>query len=118
MDGTEHLDDKSVASHRVKDARLPVKLHKHDRGKADECADVRLTFCGVGETPVDASPAAETLIGQALSEPAIEDVVASVQAMIAPAGSVHATADYQRHVAAVLAERALRTADRRARDGG
>jgi CO/xanthine dehydrogenase FAD-binding subunit len=86
--------------------------------EANECTDVRLTFCGVGETPVDASAAAETLIGQALSEPAIEDVVASVQAMIDPAGSVHATAGYQRHVAGVLAERALRTADRRARDGG
>jgi CO/xanthine dehydrogenase FAD-binding subunit len=86
--------------------------------EANECTDVRLTFCGVGETPVDASAAAETLIGQALSEPAIDDVVASMQAMIDPAGSVHATADYQRHVAGVLAERALWTADRRARDGG
>jgi CO/xanthine dehydrogenase FAD-binding subunit len=86
--------------------------------EANECIDVRLTFCGVGETPVDASAAAETLIGQALSEPAIDDVVASMQAMIDPAGSVHATADYQRHVAGVLAERALWTADRRARDGG
>ena len=86
--------------------------------EANECTDVRLTFCGVGETPVDASAAAETLIGQALSEPAIDDVVASMQAMLDPAGSVHATADYQRHVAGVLAERALWTADRRARDGG
>jgi CO/xanthine dehydrogenase FAD-binding subunit len=85
--------------------------------EADECTDVRLTFCGVGETPVDASPAAETLIGHALSEAAIGDVAASVQAVIDPPGSVHATADYQRHVAAVLAERALRMADRRARDG-
>ena len=33
------------------------------------------------------------------------------------AGSVHATADYQRHVAGVLTERALATANRRARDG-
>src|SRR5580698_360177 len=42
--------------------------------EADECTDVRLTFCGVGETPVDASPAAEALIGHALSESAIGDV--------------------------------------------
>jgi len=40
-----------------------------------------------------------------------------VQAMIDPAGSVQATADYQRHVAGVLAERALQTAYQRACDG-
>jgi CO/xanthine dehydrogenase FAD-binding subunit len=85
--------------------------------EADKCTDVRLTFCGVGETPVDASLAAGALIGHELSESAIDDVVPSMQAMIDPAGSVHATADYQRHVAGVLTERALRMADRRARDG-
>jgi len=37
--------------------------------------------------------------------------------MIDPAGSVHATADYQRHVAGVLTERALQTAYQRARNG-
>ena len=67
----------------------------------------RLALCGVGETPVDASSAAAALIGHAPSEDAICDVAASVQAMIEPGGSVHATADYQRHVAGVLTERAL-----------
>jgi CO/xanthine dehydrogenase FAD-binding subunit len=37
--------------------------------------------------------------------------------MIDPGGNVHATADYQRHVAGVMAERALQTAWQRARDG-
>lgn len=81
------------------------------------CSDIRLTFCGVGETPVDASPAANMLIGQSPTESAFRDVAASVQAMIEPAGSVHATADYQRHVAGVLTQRALRTAYQRAHDG-
>jgi carbon-monoxide dehydrogenase medium subunit len=57
------------------------------------------------------------LIGQSPTETAFRDVAASVQTMIEPAGSVHATADYQRHVAGVLAERALRTAHQRAHDG-
>jgi len=83
----------------------------------DECTHVRLTFCGVGETPVDASSAADPLIGRAPTEAAICDVAASVQAMIDPGGSVHATADYQRHVAGVLTERALQTAHQRARHG-
>jgi carbon-monoxide dehydrogenase medium subunit len=37
--------------------------------------------------------------------------------MIDPAGSIHATADYQRHIAGVLTERALQTAHQRVRDG-
>ena len=86
-------------------------------GKRDECAEVRLALCGVGETPVDASSAADGLIGQAPSEPAIGEAVASLQGMIEPSGNVHATADYQRHVAGVLAERALMTACQRVQDG-
>jgi carbon-monoxide dehydrogenase medium subunit len=84
---------------------------------ANQCVEVRLTFCGVGETPVDASLAAGSLIGRALSEQAIGEVTAAVQKMIEPAGNVHATADYQRHISGVLAERALQTAERRARHG-
>jgi CO/xanthine dehydrogenase FAD-binding subunit len=86
-------------------------------GQQDECANVRLAFCGVGETPVDASSAADVLVGQAPTEEAIRDVAASVQTMIDPSGSVHATADYQRHIAGVLTERALQTAHQRARHG-
>ena len=51
------------------------------------------------------------------TEEAICDVAASVQSMIDPGGSVHATADYQRHVAGVLTERALQAAHQRARHG-
>ena len=83
----------------------------------DECIEVRLAFCGVGETPVDASSAADALVGNKPTETAIIDVAKSVQAMIDPGGSVHATADYQRHIAGVLTERALQTACQRARDG-
>ena len=83
----------------------------------DECANVRLAFCGVGETPVDASSAADVLVGRAVTEDAVRDVAASVQTMIDPSGSVHATADYQRHIAGVLTERALQTAYQRARHG-
>jgi CO/xanthine dehydrogenase FAD-binding subunit len=86
-------------------------------GARQECTEVRLTFCGVGETPVDASPAARCLIGHVATEAALRDISASVQRMIDPGGSVQATADYQRHIAGVLAERALQTAYQRARNG-
>jgi aerobic carbon-monoxide dehydrogenase medium subunit len=81
------------------------------------CSRVRLAFCGVGETPVDASAAAGLLIGREVTEAAIAEVAHAIQPIIEPAGSVHATADYQRHVAGVLTERALATANQRARDG-
>ncbi len=86
-------------------------------GNEDKCSEVRLAFCGVAETPVNASSAADVLVGRAVTDHALQDVAASVKAMIDPAGSVQATADYQRHVAGVLAERALQTAYRRAHDG-
>jgi carbon-monoxide dehydrogenase medium subunit len=86
-------------------------------GEGGECIAVRLTFCGVGETPVDAGSAAGVLVGHPPTEADIVDVARSVQTLIDPGGSVHATADYQRHIAGVLAERALQTAYQRARDG-
>jgi CO/xanthine dehydrogenase FAD-binding subunit len=77
------------------------------------CAEVRLGLCGVGETPVDASGAASPLIGERFHDTAVEAVAADVQRMIEPAGNVHATPDYQRHVAGVLISRALRVAHQR-----
>jgi carbon-monoxide dehydrogenase medium subunit len=87
-------------------------------GEHDACSHIRLAFCGAGETPVDASSAADALIGHQLTEKATCDVAAAVQATLDPGGSIHGTADYQRHIAGVLTERALTTAYRRARDGG
>jgi CO/xanthine dehydrogenase FAD-binding subunit len=79
----------------------------------DRVASVRLALCGVGETPVDASAAAGSLIGQACTEKAIETVAADVQKTIAPAGNVHASPDYQRHIAGVLTRRAIAAAHER-----
>jgi carbon-monoxide dehydrogenase medium subunit len=86
-------------------------------GERNECTKVSMAFCGVGETPIDAGSAADVLIGGAPTKETIRDAAASVQTMIKPGGSVHATADYQRHIAGVLTERALQAAYQRARDG-
>ncbi|MDB5655955.1 MAG: Carbon-monoxide dehydrogenase medium subunit [Tardiphaga sp.] len=83
----------------------------------DACTAVRLVLCGVGETPVDASVAADGLAGRLITADATAVVAALLQTLIDPAGSVHASADYQRHVAGVLSARALTTANQRARDG-
>lgn len=85
-------------------------------GPNDECVDARLVLCGVGEAPVDASAAAARLVGRRITSSAIEDIAASVRRMVEPAGNVHGTAAYQRHLAGVLAMRTLETAHARAID--
>jgi CO/xanthine dehydrogenase FAD-binding subunit len=78
------------------------------------CSNLRLALCGVGETAVDVSHAAASLIGQPCKPEAIEAVVAGVRDAIAPSGNVHASPDYQRHIAGVLAMRAISKAQERA----
>jgi carbon-monoxide dehydrogenase medium subunit len=81
------------------------------------CRDARLTYCSAGETPVAATGAAATLIG---GRTAAEDIAAAAEQArqeIAPVGSVHASIDFQRHLAAVLTRRALRQAVDRAAAG-
>ncbi len=82
--------------------------------EARRCSNVRLALCGVGETAVDASRVASSLMGQPCTTEAIEAVAAGVRDAIAPLGNVHATPDYQRHIAGVLAMRAINTAHHRA----
>ncbi|MGA7806279.1 FAD binding domain-containing protein [Bradyrhizobium sp.] len=77
------------------------------------CANLRLALCGVGETPVDASEACAALIGQFLTDKAIGAAAAAVPSAIEPSGNVHATPDYQRHIAGVLTRRAITTAHHR-----
>jgi CO/xanthine dehydrogenase FAD-binding subunit len=81
------------------------------------CSKLRLALCGVGETPVDASDAVSSLMGQPCTDEAIEAAAAEVQQMIAPSGNVHASPDYQRHIAGVLTQRALGIAHQRASHG-
>ncbi len=76
----------------------------------DRCTRLRLALCGVGETPVDASAAASSLIGQRCTDAAIATVAADVQRAIAPTGSIHASPEYQRHIAGVLTRRAIAAA--------
>lgn len=83
----------------------------------EKCMALRLVLCGVGEVPVDASAAADGMTGARITDTAVGEVASQVQKMIDPAGGIHASADYQRHIAGVLTERAIFTAHQRARDG-
>ncbi len=83
-----------------------------DRGR---CADVRLVFMGVGEGPVVAREAMAILKGEEPTEEAIRAAAEkAAQADVDPISDIHASADFRRHLAKVLARRVLVKAVERA----
>jgi carbon-monoxide dehydrogenase medium subunit len=82
-----------------------------------KCEQARLVYLNVGDKAVDAVKAAESLIGEQITEAAVKEAaeIASEQE-IEPFGSVHATPEYQRHLSKVLTQRALLQAFERAKE--
>ena len=78
------------------------------------CATARLACCSAGPTPMAAPRAAASLVGTRLAEADIAAAAALLRQEVDPRGSVHASPAYQRHLAGVLAARALRRARERA----
>ena len=81
------------------------------------CGDARLTYCSAGETPMAAKAAAAGLIGGRVANEDIAAAAEQAKQEIAPVGSVHASVDFQRHLAAVLTRRVLHRALDRATVG-
>jgi carbon-monoxide dehydrogenase medium subunit len=93
-------------------AAARVTLDENDR-----CRAARLVLVALGDGPVDARRAAAALAGSALDAAALRAAAAVAAAEeIDPAGDLHASAEFKRHLARVLAERALATAAARARE--
>ena len=84
------------------------------RDAAGRCTDARIAFLGAGPTPLLAPRASAALVGTALDAIAMDAAAALAVEEVDPLGSVHATPAYQRHLAGVLAVRALRIAAERA----
>ena len=78
------------------------------------CA-ARIALCNAGDTPILAEDAGASLTGELISPSAIDQSADLVQRAIDPGGSVHASKEFQRHLAGVLTKRALTTASERAR---
>ena len=79
------------------------------------CAQARIALCNAGDGPVFAAQASESLVGGAIDAARIADAAKLVQEEIEPGGSIHASKEFQRHLAGVLITRTLRMADQRAR---
>jgi CO/xanthine dehydrogenase FAD-binding subunit len=81
----------------------------------NRCQQARLVFLSVGEGPVEAHQATGLLLGQAPSPEAIEAAAeTAARTDIEPSSDIHASTAYRRHLAQVLARRALTRAFERA----
>jgi len=76
--------------------------------KRGRCQQARLVFLSVGDGPVEAHQAAEMLRGQTLTPEAMRLAAKKAATSdIDPGSDIHASAEYRRHLAEVLARRAL-----------
>lgn len=80
----------------------------------DVVREARLGLTGVGGAPVRATGVEALLAGERLTPRRLDDAAAAVREAVHPESDIHATAAYRRHVAGVLAVRALRLAGERA----
>jgi carbon-monoxide dehydrogenase medium subunit len=94
-----------------------MTLDGHDPPSEARCQQAQLVFLSAGDRPMVARHAVETLRGQ---EPTPEAIRAAAETAarddIDPASDIHASADFRRHLAQVLARRALEQAFQRARE--
>lgn len=81
-----------------------------------KCQNARLVFMGLGGQPVDAQKAVQSLKGETPTPQVIQAAAQAVDTEIDPSGDIHASAAFRRHLAKVLAQRALETAVARAKD--
>jgi carbon-monoxide dehydrogenase medium subunit len=85
---------------------------------AGRVAEARLVYLSVGDAPVEATRAAAALAGELPCVAAFEAAAAiAAEEEIDPAGDIHASAPFKRHLARVLTRRALAEAADRARGG-
>ena len=81
-----------------------------EQDQAHRCSDVRLAVTGVGSVPLLFMDEKGQLRGEPLTREAINNFAKEVAASLEPESDIHASAEYRRELARVLAERALGTA--------
>ena len=78
------------------------------------CTDGRISLCNAGNTPILAAAAGGSLVGRSIGPAEIDQAADLVAHAIDPGGSIHASKEFQRHLAGVLTRRALNEANKRA----
>ena len=79
------------------------------------CLAARLIYCNADDRPFDAVDASGALTGERLMPLAIDAAAKAAASAVRPSGGVHASAAFQRHLAAQLTRRAVEQAGARAR---
>jgi CO/xanthine dehydrogenase FAD-binding subunit len=80
-----------------------------------KCQTAKLVYLNAGDGPVDAAEAAQLLQGGILNEELIDSAAQAASTQeINPFGNIHASVEYQRHLANVLTRKALKIAVKRA----
>jgi CO/xanthine dehydrogenase FAD-binding subunit len=80
------------------------------------CMRAAFGLGGAAGTPLAFPKIAARLVGTKLEDKAIADVASDAAKETDPGGDLHATKEYRRHLARVLAGRVLREARERARN--
>lgn len=88
------------------------------RDGSDRCADARLAFTGVGPVPVLVMDKGGILQGGAMEPQAMNALAGRAAAGLETESDIHASAEYRRELAGVLAEQALQVAASRSGRGG
>ncbi len=85
--------------------------------EAGRCKAAKLVYLNAGDGPIDAKRAAQLLQDESINDSLIDEAcsIASEQE-IDPFGNIHASAEFQRHLANVLTRKALIQAAQRAGD--
>jgi carbon-monoxide dehydrogenase medium subunit len=80
-----------------------------------KCRRAKLVYLNAGDGPVDAKEAARMLQGETMSDALVESsAMLASEKEIEPFGNVHASPEFQRHLAKVLTKKALKLAVQRA----
>jgi CO/xanthine dehydrogenase FAD-binding subunit len=80
-----------------------------------KCKQAKLVYLNAGDGPVEAKEAEKLLEGAALDDKLVEEAAATAsEKEINPFGNMHASIDFQRHLAKVLTQKALKLAKQRA----
>ena len=83
--------------------------------EAGKCKGAKLVYLNAGEGPVEAKEAEKLLEGETLNDELIESAASKAsQEEINPFGNIHASSEFQRHLANVLTKKALKQALQRA----
>ena len=83
--------------------------------QAGKCTKAKLVYLNAGDGPVDAGEAAQILHGESISAELIQSAARlASEKEVNPFGNIHASPEYQRHLANVLTKKALNIAGARA----